>query len=102
MAIIGLTADGKKIVSISIAGPSSYNATAGHAVTIPELNRVDEVLFAMIDGGYRVANATRSGNVVTLFYHYFDYDAVADGVSITVPNATDLSGRTIRIVAIGV
>lgn len=101
MPIIGLTADGKKIVALSTTGPASYNPTAGYTVTVPELARVDAVLFASIDGGYRVANATKTGNTVTLFFHYFDYDSTSDGTSINVPNGTDLSGRAITLVVIG-
>ncbi len=102
MPVLGLTADGKKIASRSVAGPTSYSAANGHAITISDLKRVDEVLLAMIDGGYKVANYSKSGNTVTLFYHYYNYPAASAGVSVTVPDTTDLSARTITVVVIGV
>jgi len=101
MAIIGLTADGKKIAFKSVPGPVSY-ATTGYPVTIDELSRVDCVIYAEVTGGYRIAGTSISGNVVTVLIHYFDYDAAADGASITVPSGANLSGQTVKIVAVGV
>jgi hypothetical protein len=100
MAVIGLTADGKKIVTKSIAGPSAY-AVAGFPITIDELTRVDAVIFSEISGGYRIAGTSISGNVVTVLIHYFDYDAGSDGASITVPANTNLSAQTVKLVVIG-
>jgi hypothetical protein len=100
MTVIGLTADGKKIVAKSIGGPSAY-AVTGFPITIDELTRVDAVIFSEISGGYRIAGTSTSGNVVTVLIHYFDYDAEADGASITVPANTNLSTQTVKLVVIG-
>jgi hypothetical protein len=100
MTVIGLTADGKKIVTKSIAGPSAY-AVTGFPITIDELTRVDAVIFSEISGGYRIAGTSISGNVVTVLIHYFDYDYNGDGVSITVPANTDLHTQTVKLVVIG-
>jgi hypothetical protein len=100
MTVIGLTADGKKIVTKSIAGPSAY-AVTGFPITIDELTRVDAVIFSEISGGYTIAGTSISGNVVTVLIHYFDYDYNGDGVSITVPANTNLSAQTVKLVVIG-
>lgn len=98
--IVGALA-GKKMSYVVTSGPTSYDSTNGHAVTIPDLKVVDAVLSASIDGGYRVASYSISGNVVTLFYHYFDYPSTTAGPSVTVPNTTNLSGRTVKLVVLG-
>lgn len=101
MTLLGITADGKKIVSVSASGSSSYSSTSGESVTVNELNRVDAVLFAHITGGYKVGSLSTSGNTVTIHVYYYDYDAAADGVAVEVADATDLSGQTITLVCIG-
>jgi hypothetical protein len=100
MTVIGLTADGKKIAVVSAAGPSSY-ATGGFSVRVPELNRIDQVLFALITGGYKIGGLTVSGNAVTVVVHYYNYPATAAGPATEVAAATDLSGQSITLVVLG-
>ncbi|MEM4975796.1 MAG: hypothetical protein QXT64_00555 [Desulfurococcaceae archaeon] len=99
--ILALTADGKKIVLVSAAGPSSYTS-GGLTVTVSELEHVHAVLFAFITGGYKVGGLTVSGNRVTVVVHYYNYPAAAAGTSVEVPAGTDLSGQTVTLVVVGV
>lgn len=101
MAVIGLTADGKKIVLVSVPGPSSYTS-GGFTVTVPELARVHAVLFAFITGGYKVGGLTVSGNSITVSVHYYNYPATSSGPSVEVPAGTDLSGQTVTLIVIGI
>jgi hypothetical protein len=101
MTIIGRTAEGKKIAVVSAAGPSSYT-TGGFSVRVPELNRIDTVIWAFITGGYKIGGLTVSGNAVTVVVHYYNFPATSAGPSTEVPSATDLSGQTVTLVAIGV
>ncbi|MEM2447841.1 MAG: hypothetical protein QXT14_02685 [Candidatus Bathyarchaeia archaeon] len=100
MALIGLTADGKKIVARSTAGPSSY-ATGGFLVTIPELSHVHSILYAFITGGYKIGGLTVSGNSVTVAVHQYNYPATSAGPSTEVSAGTDLSGQTVTLIVIG-
>ena len=100
MTVIALTSEGKKIAVTSVAGPSSYT-TGGFQVSIPELSRVEQILFAFITGGYRIGGLSISGNAVTVVVHYYDYDATSDGVSIQVPAGTNLSAQTVTLAVIG-
>jgi len=102
MTVIGVTLDGKKIVYYSASGPSSY-ATGGSSITINDLNKVEAVLFAQLTGGYLVeATPGTTTNTVTVKVYYFDYDASADGTAIEIPDGTDLSGKTLTLLVIGV
>jgi len=100
MAVIGLTADGKKIVAHSTAGPSSY-ATGGFSVTIPELNHIHSILCAFITGGYKIGGLTVSGNSVTVVVHHYNYPATSAGPAVEVSAGTNLSGQTVTLIAIG-
>jgi len=100
MTLIALTADGRKIVSVSTAGPSSYT-TGGFAVRVPELNRIDAVIWAFITGGYKIGGYSVSGNAVTVAVHYYNYPATSAGPSTEVANGTDLSGQTVQLIVIG-
>jgi len=100
MPVIGLTADGKKIVLTTAAGASSYT-TGGQAIRIPELNKVEQVLWAFITGGYKVGGISISGNTVTVAVHYYNYPATAAGLSVEIPAATDISTQTITLIVIG-
>ncbi|MEM1694793.1 MAG: hypothetical protein QW456_11350 [Ignisphaera sp.] len=101
MVVIGLTADGRKIVAVSAAGPASY-ATGGFAVRVPELEHVHAVLSASITGGYKIGGLSISGNAVTVVVHYYNYPATAAGPSTEVPAGTDLSGQTVTLVVVGI
>ncbi|MEM1601324.1 MAG: hypothetical protein QW339_05060 [Sulfolobales archaeon] len=101
MAIIGLTADGKKIVAVSVAGPSSYT-TGGFTVRVPELEHVHAVLSALITGGYKIGGLSISGNTVIVIVHRYDYPATSAGPSVEVPAGTDLSGQTITLIVVGI
>ena len=98
--VLGVTADGKKIVAASSSGPSSYSS-GGFSVRVPALNMVDQVLFAFITGGYKVGGLSISGNSVTVVVHYYTYSSSSDGPSGEVPNGTDLSAQTVTLVVIG-
>jgi hypothetical protein len=100
MTLIALTADGRKIALASAAGPSSY-ATGGFAVRVPELNRIDAVIWAFITGGYKIGGYSVSGNAVTVVVHYYNYPGTAAGPSTEVAAGTDLSGQSIQLIVIG-
>jgi hypothetical protein len=100
MAVIGLTADGKKIAVVSTAGPSSYT-TGGFSVRVPDLNRISAVIWAFITGGYKIGGLTVSGNTVTVVAHQYNYPATSAGPSTEVSSGTDLSGATVTLIAIG-
>jgi len=100
MTVIALTADGRKIVSVSTAGPSSY-AAGGFSVRVPELNRIDAVIWAFITGGYKIGGYSVSGNAVTVVIHYYNYPVTAAGPSTEVAAGTDLSGTTTTLIVIG-
>jgi len=98
--ILGLTADGKKIAVASAPGPSSY-ATGGFTIRVPDLNRIDQVVFAFVTGGYKVGGLSVSGNAVTVVVHQYNYPATSAGPSVEVPAGTDLSDQTVTVVVIG-
>jgi hypothetical protein len=100
MTVIGTTAEGKKIAVVSAAGPSSY-AAGGFSVRVPELNRIDAVIWAFITGGYKIGGYTVSGNAVTVVVHYYNFPATAAGPSTEVAAETDLSGTTTTLIVIG-
>lgn len=100
MAVLALTADGKKIAFVSVTGPSSYT-TGGFAVVVPELEHVHAVLSASITGGYKIGGLSVSGNRVTVVVHYYDYPAASAGTSTEIPAGTNLSGQTITLIVIG-
>lgn len=104
MAIVGLTADGKKIVVTEVTSAITYNSTTGFVVTVPELEKVHAVLYASIDGGYKVNTCSISGNTVSLFLHYYNYaqETSVDGPSIDIPNNTNIGTRTVTLVTLGV
>ena len=86
---------------ISQAGPSSYNDTTGIVLTFANLKSVVQVKHLSITGGYKIVPVSKTGNTVTVEIHFFDNDAVADSVSIEIPNTTDIDAETIEAVALG-
>lgn len=99
--ILGLTADGKKVVVVSTRGPTSYTS-GGFTVIVPELEHVHEVIFAFITGGYKIGGLSVSDNTVTVVVHYYNYPATTAGPSVEVPAGTDLSAQTVTLVVVGV
>ena len=100
MAVIGLTQDGKKIVLYSASGPTY--ATGGVTITINELSKVEAVLSAELPGYLVEATPVEGSNRVTVKVYYFDYPATAAGSATEVPDGTDLSGLTLKLIVIGV
>lgn len=101
MAVIGITADGKKIVKYSAPATSSYTA-GGFSVTIPELTKVQEVLTATLPGYLVEAIAGGSSNTVTVKIYQFDYPATAAGPGVEVADGTNLSSLTLELIVLGV
>lgn len=89
------------VQSRTVSGPSSYDSESGFTISFGNLKKVKYVRELLVDGGYIAQVASISGNQVTIRFYYFDYDATADGTAVEVPNATDLSGVTVRITAEG-
>ena len=99
--ILALTADGKKISVVTVAGPASYTS-GGFTVTVPDLERVHAVLFAFVTGGYKIGGLSISGNTIRVIVHYYNYPATTAGTSVEVPAGTDLSGQTVTLIVVGV
>lgn len=100
-AVIGSFSLGdRRAVVGNFAFDSSY-PTGGESLTYQNLgftSRVDWINFES-SGGY-VFKYDRANQKVLAYYA--DYDAVADGALIQVPNTTDLSSLTaVRFFAIG-
>ena len=91
MTVLGLTADGKKIVLTTSSGPSSYS-TGGFSVTIDEVNYIHGIIEARMTGGY-VVEVSYSGNTVTVIVYSSPGSEVTTG--------TDLSTETVTIVVVG-
>ena len=74
--------------------------TGGEAITANQmgLNSLDFVIAANATGGF-VARFDEA-NMKILMY-YADYDAVADGALIQVPNETDIATADVYITAVG-
>lgn len=100
MPVIAQTADGRKIVQASTAGPASYT-TGGFTITVGELSRITAVVSASITGGYAVEVAGVSGNTVTVKVYHYDYPAAAAGPAVEVAAGTNLSTSTVTLTVIG-
>jgi hypothetical protein len=85
-------------VPATVAFDSSY-PTGGEPVTAAQfgLAAIDDVIVTD-GGGYDVSYVPSTGK---LLVRYADYDAVADGKLIEVPNTTNLSTLTARVIVIG-
>ena len=85
-------------VPATVAFDSSY-PTGGEAITAAQfgLAAIDDVIVTN-GGGYVVSYIPSTGK---LLVRYADYDAVADGALVEVPNATNLSALTVRVIVIG-
>jgi len=86
----------------TVAGPSSYTA-GGSALPIEGVSEVVAVLSTSITGGYYApsAEASASGNSVTVKVYQFNYPATAAGAAEEVAAGTDLSAQTVEIVFLG-
>lgn len=98
--IVALTLDGKKVSVVTTSGPTSY-PSGGFDIVIPDLDKVQAVLFASITGGYKVGGVSFRDNVVRVVVHQYNYPAATAGPSVEVPAGTDLSGQTVTLVVIG-
>ena len=93
MTVLGLTADGKKIVLHSESISSSPAD-----ITIDELNNVEAVIFAFASGGYKVGAYSISGNVVSVTIHQYNYGATAAGPSVAISGTVS---TTVTLIVIG-
>jgi len=98
--IIGLTADGKKIVRKVVSGPTSGEWTE----TLGELNEIEAVSLSVrtyrkADNIVEKVEYTTSGNTVTITVYTLDVTASAP-ISWT-EDTGDRSGLTVEIIAIG-
>lgn len=89
----------KRMVATEVTLDSSY-PTGGEAITAAQLglSRVDAVMCSTNTG--HVAQYDKTNAKIKMYYA--DYDAVADGALIQVPNTTDLSAVTVLCLAFGV
>jgi len=106
LPVIGVTADGKKIVQATARGPSSY-ASGGFNVTLGELSRI-QALAVSVRANLKVSNYVHAvdysyaGNTITFTVYRIDVTATAPSDWSEVPAGTDLSALTLEILAIGV
>mgnify|MGYP001626502477 CR=1 FL=1 len=105
MALIGLTTNGMKIVSMVVTGPTSYT-TGGWSVSVPELSKIF-ALNVSIRTNLKVANYVHvvdyaySGNTITFTVYRIDVTATAPAAWSEVPAGTDISALTLEVIAIG-
>lgn len=105
--VIGKTEDGRLIVYVEQAGPSSYSQTTELSITVKSLKKVERVLSMGNNAGYNVnpGEVTLSstyGNTfsVPVRYHYHACPVVcATGWEVTATR--DLSGVTFKGIVIG-
>jgi hypothetical protein len=106
LPIVALTADGKKVVQMTVTGPSSYT-TGGFRVVVPELEKIHALAVSVrtnlkADNYVHAVDYTYSGNTITFTVHRIDVTASAPASWSEVPAGTDLSGLVLEIIAIGV
>jgi len=104
--VIGLTADGKKIVHKVTTGPTSYSS-GGFTVRITELNRIDAVSVSIrtnlkVDDLVHVVDYSVSDNTITFTVYYINVTASSPVSWSEVSDGTDISALTLEIIAIGV
>lgn len=90
---------GKKRQTVTEVALDSSYPTGGEAITAAQLGLsfVDAALCSSSTG--HIARYDKTNAKIKMFYA--DYDAVADGALIEVPNTTDLSAVTVTVVAYG-
>jgi len=97
MAVIALTTEGKKLSKIEGAGPSSYPA-GGFDRRVDDLEGVLDVFEAQITGGYVAKGVQSHPNII----HFTVYQQTStSGALPEVPDGTDLSGETVKGIALG-
>jgi hypothetical protein len=106
MTLIGLTADGKKIVQTVVTGPSSY-AAGGFTVTIGELSKIHAAKVSVrsnlkVSNYVHAVDYTVSGNTITFVVYRIDVTAAAPSAWSEVPSGSDISALTLEVVAVGV
>jgi hypothetical protein len=106
LPIVALTVDGKKVVQMTVAGPTSYT-TGGFTVVVPELEKIHALVVSVrtnlkVDNYVYAADYSYTGNRVTFTVYRIDVTASAPASWSEVPAGTDISGLVIEIVAIGV
>jgi hypothetical protein len=106
MAVIGLTADGKKIAQRVVSGPTSY-ATGGFTVRFSELNKIHAVKVSVrtnlkVSNYVHAVDYSYSGNTITFVVYRIDVTAAAPSAWSESPAGSDLSALSLEIIAIGV
>jgi len=102
VTVIATTVEGKKIVDVTVSGPTSYT-TGGFPVTFSELDSVLYVLSAKANAGL-VLNAyvaTQGSNVVNVQAFWEASGITANQALVEVAAGTNLSADTFEIIAIG-
>jgi hypothetical protein len=104
--LIGLTLDGKKIVSMVVKGPSSY-AAGGWTVYVPELSKIHAVSVSVrtnlkANNYVHAVDYRYSNNAITFVAYRIDVTATSPAAWSEVPTGTDLSALEIEVVAVGV
>jgi hypothetical protein len=106
LPLVALTADGKKVVQMTVSGPTSYT-TGGFTVVVPELEKI-HALVVSVRTNLKVSNYVHAvdysytGNRVTFTVYRLDVTAAAPSAWAEVPAGTNISGLVLEIVAIGV
>ena len=98
MTVIAKLADGRVLAKVTTAGPSSYSA-GGFDVTVPDVKKVEDVIFVGNNGGYLCEVADITKNTVKVKVYQFDYPATTAGPAVEASG--DLSGVTFTLIVIG-
>jgi hypothetical protein len=106
LALIALTADGKKVVQKVVTGPSSYK-TGGFKVVVDELSKIHALAVSVrlnlkVNNYVHVVDYSYTDNIITFTVYRVDVTAAAPAAWAEVPDGTDLSSLVIDIVAVGV
>jgi hypothetical protein len=106
LPIVALTADGRKIVQVTVRGPTSYT-TGGFRVVVPEIDKIHALAVSVrtnlrVSNFVHVVDFTYAGNTITFTVYRIDITAPAPASWSEVPAGTNLSGLVLDIIAIGV
>jgi len=91
---------GLKIITKEITLDGTYTA-GGVSTEITELKVVHDAYVMSVSGGYIGEATDISGRTFKIKIYYFDYDAAADGPAIEIPDGTDVTGMTVKVLVIG-
>jgi hypothetical protein len=105
MPVIGLTADGKKIVGTIVTGPTSY-PTGGFTVRIPELSKIHAAKVSIktnlkVNNLVHAVDYTYTGNTITFTVYRIDVTATAPSAWSEVTSGSDISALVLEVIAIG-